>query len=130
MSESDHQNSIKLPVLDISQPLQPSSLLCLAEACKEWGFFHITSHGISKDLYNKLCLLSKSLFRLPSDTKMKLGPFSSLKTYTPHFIASPFFESLKVSGPDFFLSARSSADVLSDIQNSEFRYSSALCFYI
>ncbi|XP_034709169.1 gibberellin 20-oxidase-like protein [Vitis riparia] len=119
MSESD-QNSVELPVLDISQSLQPASLLSLAEACKEWGFFHITSHGITKDLYGRLCLLSKSLFSLPSDTKLKLGPFSSLKTYTPHFIASPFFESLRVSGPDFFVSAQSSADVLFDKQNSEF----------
>ena len=79
MSESD-QNSVELPVLDISQPLQTASLLSLAEACKKWGFFHITSHGITKDLYGRLCLLSKSLFSLPSDTKLKLGPFSSLKT--------------------------------------------------
>ncbi|KAK7837158.1 gibberellin 20-oxidase-like protein [Quercus suber] len=96
MSES--QTSIELPILDISQPLNPSFLSSLAEACKKWGFFHIINHGISKDLFSKLYLLSNDLFNLPSDTKLKVGPFSSIKTYTPHFIASPYFESLREYG--------------------------------
>ncbi|CAL9007171.1 unnamed protein product [Prunus brigantina] len=115
------QTSVKLPMLDISQPiLHPSSLSSLAEAFKTWGFLHITNHGISKDLFRKLYSLSNGLFSLPSDTKLKLGPFSSAKTYTPHFIASPFFESLRVSGPKFFESAQTSANVLFDQHNSEF----------
>ncbi|XP_023873946.1 gibberellin 20-oxidase-like protein [Quercus suber] len=118
MSES--QTSIELPILDISQPLNPSFLSSLAEACKKWGFFHIINHGISKDLFSKLYLLSNDLFNLPSDTKLKVGPFSSIKTYTPHFIASPYFESLRVSGPNFLDSAQSSANALFVQQNSEF----------
>ncbi|KAM1028101.1 hypothetical protein TB2_040717 [Malus domestica] len=115
------QTSVKLPMLDISQAiLDPSSLSSLAEAFKTWGFFHITNHGISKDLFRKLYSLSNDLFSLPSDTKLKLGPLSSAKTYTPHFIASPFFESLRVSGPRFFDSAQTSAHVLFDQHNSEF----------
>lgn len=120
VSESS-QTSIQLPILDISQPLKPSCLSTLAEACKEWGFFHIINHGISNTLHNKIHSLSELIFSLPSDTKLKLGPFSSLKTYTPHFIASPFFESLRVSGPDFVASAKNSADVLFDQENVEFR---------
>ncbi|KAL0002479.1 hypothetical protein SO802_016260 [Lithocarpus litseifolius] len=118
MSES--QTSIELPILDISRPLNPSFLSSLAEACKKWGFFHIINHGISKDLFSKLYLLSNDLFNLPSDTKLKVGPFSSIKTYTPHFIASPYFESLRVSGPNFLDSAQSSANALFVQQNSEF----------
>ncbi|XP_050249634.1 gibberellin 20-oxidase-like protein [Quercus robur] len=118
MSES--QTSIELPILDISQPLNPSFLSSLAEACKKWGFFHIINHGISKDLFSKLYLLSNDLFNLPSDTKLKVGPFSSIKTYTPHFIASPYFESLRVSGPNFLDSAQSSVNALFVQQNSEF----------
>ncbi|KAL6981962.1 hypothetical protein U1Q18_023584 [Sarracenia purpurea var. burkii] len=116
------QTSIQLPILDISQPFPPSSssLSSLSEACKEWGFFHITNHGVSKHLYNRIRSLSEHLFSLPNDTKIKLGPSSSMKTYTPHYIASPFFESLRVSGPDFTASAQSSADVLFDHHNSEF----------
>lgn len=117
----ESQSPLQLPVLDISQPSNSSTLSSLAAACKEWGFFHVINHGISKDLYRKINCLSKHLFDLPSETKLKAGPYSSLKTYTPHFIASPFFESLKVSGPDFSDSAKGSADTLAGEGNTEFR---------
>ncbi|PIA49399.1 hypothetical protein AQUCO_01300308v1 [Aquilegia coerulea] len=117
---SGSQTSVQLPVLDISQPVDTSFLSSLSEACQEWGFFLITNHGISKELYGKMYTLSNQLFALPNDSKLKLGPLSSLKTYTPHFIASPFFESLRVSGPNFYDSAKSSADVLFNPANSEF----------
>ncbi|KAK9910442.1 hypothetical protein M0R45_034403 [Rubus argutus] len=122
MSESHQSSSVKLPMIDISQPLNPlsSDLPSLSEALKTWGFFRITNHGISKDFFTKLDSLSQHLFSLPSDTKLKLGPFSSIKTYTPHFIASPFFESLRVSGPKFSESAQTSANILFDQHNSEF----------
>lgn len=119
MSESE--TSIELPVFDISQPLSPVSLSSLSLACKEWGFFYIINHGISKDLYKKLYSLSNHLFNLPSEMKLKAGPSSAVNTYTPHFTASPFFESLRVSGPDFFTSAQSSAQALLNQPNSEFR---------
>lgn len=110
------ENSLQLPVVDVSQPLSSSFFVSLAAACKEWGFFQIINHGISKDLYTSIHSLSNKIFCLPSESKLKLG----LKTYTPHFIASPFFESIRVSGPDFAASAQSSADVLGEL-DSEFR---------
>ncbi|XP_022738503.1 gibberellin 20-oxidase-like protein [Durio zibethinus] len=116
----ESKTSVELPVFDISQPLSASSLSSLYLACREWGFFRITNHGIPKDLFRKLYSLSNHLFSLPNEYKLKLGPTSSLKTYTPHFIASPFYESLRVSGPDFLASAQSSVDVLFDQPNSEF----------
>lgn len=118
MSESP----LDLPVFDISQPSTPSNLLALSMACREWGFFHITNHGISKDLYKNIYLLSSHIFSLPPQVKLKAGPSSTMKTYTPQFIASPFFESLRVSGPDFFASAQSSSDVLLDLSNDNFRW--------
>ena len=125
---SEHQTSIKLHMIDISEPiLQQSSLASLAEACKTWGFFHITNHGISSELYTKICSMSRDLFSLPLETKLKLGPSSPTKTYTPQFIASPFFESLRVPGPNFFASAQSSSDIiLFDQHNSTFRYNLVL----
>lgn len=118
---SKSEDVVELPILDISQPLQPSSLISLSKACKDWGFFHIINHGISKDLCSQIHYLSKYLFSLPSEAKLKLGPFSSIKSYTPHFIASPFFESLRINGPNFYVSAKSSEDILFDKQNSKFR---------
>lgn len=114
--------SVELPVLDLSQPVNLSFLSSLSQACQEWGFFYVTNHGISRNLFSKVCTLSKHIFSLPTDSKLKVGPSSCLKTYTPHFIASPYFESLIVSGPDFFASAKRSADELFSQQNSEFRY--------
>ncbi|KAK4844588.1 hypothetical protein QYF36_022032 [Acer negundo] len=71
-------------------------------------------------MFDKVCSLSKHIFSNPTDTKLKLGPISCIKTYTPHFIASPYFESLRVAGPDFLASAKASADVLFGQQSSEF----------
>ncbi|KAH0970624.1 hypothetical protein GBA52_022780 [Prunus armeniaca] len=84
----------------------------------------LLAHHQSWDLqrsFQKTIFTFKWPLQPPSDTKLKLGPFSSAKTYTPHFIASPFFESLRVSGPKFFESAQTSANVLFDQHNSEFR---------
>ncbi|XP_076913377.1 gibberellin 20-oxidase-like protein [Bidens hawaiensis] len=114
------KTSIQLPVFDVSKPLPTYCVSSLSVACEEWGFFHIINHGISKDLYNKLRFLSNGLFDLPYEQKLKAGPSSSIKTYTPHFIASPFFESIRVSGPDFFGSAQSSAEVFLNQPKSEF----------
>ncbi|KAI7995956.1 Gibberellin 20-oxidase-like protein [Camellia lanceoleosa] len=120
MSDESH-TSLQLPIIDIFLPLQsPSSLLSLSQACKEWGFFHISNHGVSKELYSKVRSLSEYLFSLPVETKTKHGPLSSVKTYTPHCIASAFFESLGASGPDFAASAQSPADVLFHHHNFEF----------
>ncbi|KAL3650502.1 hypothetical protein CASFOL_006905 [Castilleja foliolosa] len=112
--------SIELPMFDISQPLDSFSLSSLSQACREWGFFHITNHGISDDLCRKMQNLSTRIFTLPSEVKNKVGPLSNVKTYTPHFIASPFYESLRVSGPDFFGSAQGSCEALMSQSNSEF----------
>lgn len=116
---SENQTSVQLPILDISQPFDESSLSSLSLACKDWGFFHILNHGVSKDLYKKLRMVSNRIFSLSHEVKYKLGPTSTLKTYTPHFIASPFFESFRVSGPNFFASAQASAEALNQ-QSSEF----------
>ncbi|KAK9040141.1 hypothetical protein V6N11_015318 [Hibiscus sabdariffa] len=110
---------VELPVFDVSRPLSPSSLSSLSLACTRWGFFRITNHGVPKHLFTSLCSLSNHIFSLPNDSKLKLGPTSSLKNYTPPFIASPFYECLLVSGPDFFASAQSSVHVLFDHPNSE-----------
>ncbi|RID74465.1 hypothetical protein BRARA_B01563 [Brassica rapa] len=107
--------SVELPVLDISKPLNESSLTSLQDACKEWGFFYVTNHGISGDMYKKLRQFSGGIFGLRDEEKMKMGA----SNYTPRFIASPFFESLRVSGPDFYASAKSSIDAFSDQATDE-----------
>ncbi|KAM7499672.1 hypothetical protein LguiA_024086 [Lonicera macranthoides] len=115
------QTSIEFPVFDISQPLSQSSFSSLYLACKEWGFFHITNHGVSKELYRKLHSISTHVFHLPPKRKINARPSSTIKTYTPPFIASPFFESLRVSGSKFYAPAEKSAQILFNHPNAEFR---------
>ncbi|GKU95261.1 hypothetical protein SLEP1_g8642 [Rubroshorea leprosula] len=115
----ESQNSI-LPILDLKQPADPSFLSSLSQACQELGFFYVTNHGIPRSLFSKARSLSHEIFSLPSKTKLKLGPSSSLKTYTPPFIASPYFESLRVTGPDFFASARASTEELFGQEKPEY----------
>ncbi|CAH8305978.1 unnamed protein product [Eruca vesicaria subsp. sativa] len=107
--------SVELPVFDISKPLNESSLTSLQDACKEWGFFYVTNHGISGDMYQKLRRFSSGVFGLGDEEKMKMGA----SNYTPRFIASPFFESLRVSGPDYYASAKSSLDAFADQATDE-----------
>ncbi|OMO79546.1 Oxoglutarate/iron-dependent dioxygenase [Corchorus capsularis] len=116
---SELLNSIQLPILDLTQPTEPSFLSSLLQACQEWGFFYVTNHGIPQNLFTKVRALSDDIFSLPADTKVKLGPTSCIKTYTPHFIASPYFESLRVNGPDFFASAKASANELFGQEKSD-----------
>uniref|UniRef100_A0A1D1YZV8 Gibberellin 3-beta-dioxygenase 4 n=1 Tax=Anthurium amnicola TaxID=1678845 RepID=A0A1D1YZV8_9ARAE len=114
MTPSSPERSLQLPVLDINEPPLPSTLSSLAQACEEWGFFHISNHGISREFYRGLRSLCDQVFALPLESKLRVGPLSPVGTYTPHFIASPFFESLRVSGPDYLASAKCSADSLLD----------------
>ncbi|KAI3741306.1 hypothetical protein L1987_58978 [Smallanthus sonchifolius] len=120
VSSSCFETTLNLPSLDLSKPLQPSSLSSLSEACHQWGFFNIVNHGISRDLFENIKSFSNQLFDLPTEAKLKLGPSSSIKTYTPHFIASPYFESFRVSGQDFRSSAQDSVDVVFDNNRHEF----------
>ena len=84
------QDSIQLPVLDLTQPAESSFLSSLSQACQEWGFFYVTNHGIPQNLFYKVRALSNNIFTLPPDTKLKLGP-SCIRAYTSHFIASSYF---------------------------------------
>lgn len=120
VSNSSLATTINLPCLDLSKLLLPSSISSLSEACHQWGFFNIVNHGVSKDLYESIHSFSNQFFDLPSETKLKLGPSSCIKTYTPPFIASPYFESFKVCGPDFHSSAQDSIDVIFDEKPYEF----------
>ncbi|XP_023754270.1 gibberellin 20-oxidase-like protein [Lactuca sativa] len=120
VSNSSLATTINLPCLDLSKLLLPSSISSLSEACHQWGFFNIVNHGVSKDLYESIHSFSNQFFDLPSETKLKLGPSSCIKTYTPPFIASPYFESFKVCGPDFHSSAQDSIDVIFEEKPYEF----------
>ncbi|KAK9757956.1 hypothetical protein RND81_01G196300 [Saponaria officinalis] len=120
MSQTSQNNLLKLPILDLSIPLTSSALSSLLDACTDWGFFHVINHGVSDALSDTLSSFARQIFALSLDTKLKLGPSSSVRSYTPQFIASPFYEGLKVAGPDLFSSAQCSGNALLGENCSEF----------
>ncbi|KFK28895.1 hypothetical protein AALP_AA7G062100 [Arabis alpina] len=72
------------------------------------GSGHWPRERLNKAAYVNSIKINNDVFSVPLESKLKLGPFS----YTPRYIASPYFESLVVSGPDFSGSAKASANVL------------------
>ncbi|KPA80288.1 putative thymine-7-hydroxylase [Leptomonas pyrrhocoris] len=69
---------MSLPVIDIS-PLyndNKDDLLRVAhaidDACRTWGFFYITGHGIPKERVAKLTEMADRFFALPEEEKLKI----------------------------------------------------------
>ncbi|XP_031493306.1 gibberellin 20-oxidase-like protein [Nymphaea colorata] len=92
-------------IMDMSKPLEETDLASLYYTCQEWGIFLVANHGIPMEVPDKVYSLSKPLFNFPFQAKRKIGPGSTFRSYTPPFVVSPFFESIRVNGPDFGASA-------------------------
>lgn len=66
-----------IPIIDISRaststPLDRNKIAQeLAQACRQVGFVYITGHGIPPETIEKTFDVSKSLFDLPQEEKMK-----------------------------------------------------------
>ncbi|XP_044495139.1 protein SRG1-like [Mangifera indica] len=65
----------QLPVIDLekllSRDLTDSELDKLHHACKEWGFFQLTNHGVSSSLVEKIKKEAQEFFNLPMEEKKK-----------------------------------------------------------
>lgn len=60
-------------------------------ACKSWGVFQVTNHGISNILLDKIEAAGKSLFNLPAHQKLKVARSSNgITGYGPARISSFF----------------------------------------
>ncbi|KAI4331222.1 hypothetical protein MLD38_029428 [Melastoma candidum] len=57
-----------VPVVDLRDP---NAVTLIGLACKEWGMFQITNHGVPKDLMVELERAGRGLFSLPLQQKMK-----------------------------------------------------------
>ncbi len=68
----------RVPLIDI-QPLASRSqqhdctIAAIGIACRQYGFFHITGHGIPADLIEHVWRETKSFFALPLDAKQALS---------------------------------------------------------
>ncbi|CAM8984710.1 unnamed protein product [Rhodiola kirilowii] len=63
-----HDLEDSVPVIDLSDP-NASNLM--GHACKSWGAFQVTNHGISAELLENIESAGQSLFSLPVSQKLK-----------------------------------------------------------
>ncbi|KAH7547339.1 gibberellin 3-beta-dioxygenase 1 isoform X2 [Ziziphus jujuba] len=60
--------SESVPIIDLADP---NALKLIGHACKTWGVFQVTKHGISKNLLDDIESLGRTLFSLPVQDKLK-----------------------------------------------------------
>lgn len=78
-------DDVNIPIIDLGglfgddQDVSASILRKISEACKEWGFFQITNHGVSPELMDKARETWRQFFHLPMEVKQQYG--NSPKTY-------------------------------------------------
>jgi len=93
-----------IPVIDISpmisQPGYSSEQSVANEirrACREFGFFYITGHGISVELQMRLEMLSKRFFAMETDKKMSIAMQHGGRAWRGYF---PVGDELTSGQPD------------------------------
>lgn len=75
--EEANQNYQHIPIIDISELVANSSrkyevATQINVACKEYGFFYVSGHGVSEKLQDKLIDLSRQFFSQPLQVKQKI----------------------------------------------------------
>jgi isopenicillin N synthase-like dioxygenase len=68
----------RVPVIDMKplasrSPRHDETITAIGAACREYGFFHITGHGIPSDLIERVWRETKRLFALPLDAKQAVA---------------------------------------------------------
>lgn len=65
----DSNGQFNLPVIDLNDSINgPKHLV---HACKTWGAFQITNHGVSNQVIDRMEAAAKKLFSLPYQQKLK-----------------------------------------------------------
>ena len=61
-----------VPVIDIESLERPESLAAIDRACREWGFFQVTGHGIDRQLVADVMAVSRQFFAQPAEDKRRI----------------------------------------------------------
>lgn len=64
--------SNSVPVIDIDRLGDPETLAAIDIACRDWGFFQVTNHGIDTGLIDQLEGAMQAFFALPQATKQNI----------------------------------------------------------
>lgn len=62
-------NAMRVPIIDITALEGRATLRALDCACREWGFFQITHHGIDASVLRGVLTAARQFFTLPEATK-------------------------------------------------------------
>lgn len=64
---------IRIPVLDIADLAQPATLRALDAACREWGFFQVTHHGLDTAVLRRVQAAARDFFALPDAARQAIA---------------------------------------------------------
>jgi uncharacterized peroxidase-related enzyme len=62
-----------VPVIDIGRLSEPPALRAIDAACREWGFFQVTGHGVDAALCSDLFAAARAFFTLPDAAKRSIS---------------------------------------------------------
>ena len=62
-----------IPVIDIGALHEPRALRAIDEACRDWGFFQVTHHGIEDGVLRDLFDVAHAFFDQPTDVKRRIS---------------------------------------------------------
>ena len=62
-----------IPVINIDKLESPTTRLDLDSACREWGFFQVTHHGIQTSTLNTAIDAMRAFFALPNSQKQAIS---------------------------------------------------------
>lgn len=65
--------TIDVPVIDIARIERPETLRALDDACRNWGFFQVTGHGIAQHVFTDLFDAMREFFAQPADVKRRIS---------------------------------------------------------
>ncbi|KAF5190165.1 2-oxoglutarate (2OG) and Fe(II)-dependent oxygenase superfamily protein [Thalictrum thalictroides] len=87
-------NSIEIPVFDLSKLLDQqvgnsNELAMFHSACKDWGFFQLTNHGVPEEIIEKMKSDTMEFFNLPFEEKKAYGQMPNhMEGYGQAFVMS------------------------------------------
>lgn len=61
-----------VPVIDIAELDGADALAAIDRACRDWGFFQVTNHGIDDAIIDGLFAAARAFFELPLATKRRI----------------------------------------------------------
>ncbi|KAJ4826784.1 hypothetical protein Tsubulata_034771 [Turnera subulata] len=95
LDEISEDESLQIPVIDMDKLVGPNQsghedeLSKLHFACKEWGFFQLTNHGVPQEVIEKMKVDVQEFFKLPLEKKLAYAQIpNSIEGYGQAFVVS------------------------------------------